>query len=527
MIHKYLNPAILLGVFLVCELVVNPLGEFPLNDGCTYAKSVKILVEEGRLHAVDWQATVITHILWGSLFVKIFGWSFFVIRMSTLIMSLTGVLLLYAIAKKICRSSTAAMAAALTLLFNPYYFNLSHVFMTDVSFVTLLLACVYVIFRYRESANPLWAFALLILAVALIHVRQYGIIVPAAFVIISLIDGKNRRRNALVSATVFLFCCLTLWLYEVYLSTQMQTSTSYRYVFRSGEDDPVLQWDISGRVPEMLVQLLMYTSPVAILLWFGQMKLLKKWVMLLILLLSGLFFVKFLKPVWPLPGNILTDMGLGPDTFYENINARITKQADHTSSEVFVKVMLFAQTVLCVFSLFSFLAWLVLLFRQRNPSAGERTVPAILLLMYAALLTLTPGDFDRYYLPLIALTIPLLLSPAGPRQAPASILILVLMAYVSVAGTKDYLAMNRARWKAYSELKEVSGVPAGAINAGFEPKCWDASGFSWLYDANILDGHEYLIQYSGEDGFERIGSYPFKRFFPPQSDTVFVFRRLK
>ncbi len=91
--HKYV--LLLVAVFILSEIIVNPLGNFPLNDDWSYFKSVNILQNEGKYNIVDWGAmTLFTHLIWGFLFTKIFGFSFVVLRFSTIVSSLIGILVL-------------------------------------------------------------------------------------------------------------------------------------------------------------------------------------------------------------------------------------------------------------------------------------------------------------------------------------------------------------------------------------------------------------------------------------------------
>jgi len=50
-----------------------------------------------------------------------FGFSFFVLRLSTLVSSLIGLLVLYKLVSEISKNKLLAFAASLVLLFNPVY----------------------------------------------------------------------------------------------------------------------------------------------------------------------------------------------------------------------------------------------------------------------------------------------------------------------------------------------------------------------------------------------------------------------
>ena len=50
---KHLNIFILLNIFLIVESIINPVGEFCLNDDWAYAASVKTLLSKGVFETVD------------------------------------------------------------------------------------------------------------------------------------------------------------------------------------------------------------------------------------------------------------------------------------------------------------------------------------------------------------------------------------------------------------------------------------------------------------------------------------------
>ena len=77
-------------VWVLTILIVNPLGDFPLNDDWSYAKSVKTLFDTGQLKLYNWgEMTLVAHVYFGFFFTKVFGFSFTVLRFST---SLSGLL---------------------------------------------------------------------------------------------------------------------------------------------------------------------------------------------------------------------------------------------------------------------------------------------------------------------------------------------------------------------------------------------------------------------------------------------------
>ena len=147
---------ILLWLFLV--ILVNPIGNFPLNDDWAYGWTVNTLLTTGQFYLSDWTApNLVPQALIGTLFTLPFGFSFTALRFSTLTLGLLGVLVTYGLLREVNAARGAALCGALILALNPLYFSLANSFMTDVPSFTFFMASVYCIIRGLEMAvRPLY-----------------------------------------------------------------------------------------------------------------------------------------------------------------------------------------------------------------------------------------------------------------------------------------------------------------------------------------------------------------------------------
>ncbi|MFI5382563.1 MAG: hypothetical protein ACHRHE_25010, partial [Tepidisphaerales bacterium] len=84
----------LLAIAGVCAagwLLVGPRANVPVIDDWVYAWSVQHLVDTGHLQILDISAFYpLAQVLWGALFVRVAGFSFEVLRLSTLVLSALG-----------------------------------------------------------------------------------------------------------------------------------------------------------------------------------------------------------------------------------------------------------------------------------------------------------------------------------------------------------------------------------------------------------------------------------------------------
>ena len=125
-------------------ILVNPLGDFPLNDDWAYARSVKDFLDTGNFQLPGWAvANLLPQVFLGVIFCLPFGFSFTALRFSTLTMGLVGVIATYLLLKEISYNQKIALLGALLIAFDPIYFGLSNTFMTDVPHYAVSVISLY------------------------------------------------------------------------------------------------------------------------------------------------------------------------------------------------------------------------------------------------------------------------------------------------------------------------------------------------------------------------------------------------
>src|SRR5687768_10944259 len=137
------------AVVLLTALLASAPVEVPLIDDWTYAWSVEHFLETGELRMLEWSAHYpLAQILWGALFSRLFGFSFAVLRLSTLVLAWAGLLAFYGTLREVGIRPLLAGLGTLMLWCNPVFFVLSHSFMTDVPFVSLMNAALLFYVRW-------------------------------------------------------------------------------------------------------------------------------------------------------------------------------------------------------------------------------------------------------------------------------------------------------------------------------------------------------------------------------------------
>ncbi len=210
---KKIHPYIFLFLILIAaELFIHPADDFSLNDDWSYLYTVKLWLDEGRIDLGYWPAmTLIAHVAWGKLVCQIFGFSGFVLRISTLILSLFSIFLVYKISRNIGKDKKFAFIAALLLFFNPLFFSLSNTFMTDVPFLFSFLLCILFAERYITQQKWYWMFALIAACIYSLLIRQFAFAVPAAFAAYSFVELMKKKYVFGLSFWIPLIICIPVF----------------------------------------------------------------------------------------------------------------------------------------------------------------------------------------------------------------------------------------------------------------------------------------------------------------------------
>lgn len=516
----------ILAAYLVSVVVVSPLGRFVLLDGWTYALAVRHLLDDGQLRISQWTATsLVAQVAWGALFASVFGFSFSVLRVSTLVLSFAGSLALYGLCREVGLSRPRALVGATAYWFNPLTFSLSYTFMSDVPAVSfLLLATFFSVRGVRRSSDLALVVGSGFAALAFL-VRQPGILFPPAILAYGLLAGwparlLARRLPLIAGLPALAGVGYLLWVQQQGLPREQQRLL-----------DIVLQRGLTLWQPALLLTgyLLFYLGlfVVPLALGFGPalfravararrpayLLALFGWVVLV----AGLAFffawhggtrrayaswMPYLKY-----GGMVQVAGIGPNDLlgerrhFFTATGRIVLTVLSASGLYFLGVA-FAQRIVPVLRL------------RARPVSPVGAVALVGLFQFAGLfptsahsLVISWLSFDRYFLPLVPLTIVLTLwATRGLRLSPALVLFgLFGFALFSLAGTQDWLSYNRLRWRIGRDLV-ARGVRLDQIDAGME---WDG----W-----------YLYEYSHQHRMRpRTPHGPFwTRVIAPATDSSYV-----
>jgi hypothetical protein len=192
--HSIFLPFVILEICFLA--LISPVGEFPLNDDWIYTKTVQHLLETGHYQAHPYlNATLILQAYWGALFCKLFGFTFTTLRCSTLALSCINAWAVARCGLSLGLSRPWSLLCGTVVMTQPLMLGLSYSFMTDIPFLTLAtLAGLCFLKALKGLSTPLVLLGS-VLGVGSFFVRQFGLLIPLAFVItLGILQFRQRIR---------------------------------------------------------------------------------------------------------------------------------------------------------------------------------------------------------------------------------------------------------------------------------------------------------------------------------------------
>src|SRR5579872_6337037 len=195
-----------------CLWVAWPVSRMGFVDDWSYARTAQIFAQTGHF-AYNGFATAMLgwQIVWGALFIKLFGFSFTILRVAMLPIAMASVFLFHEVLRGFGVNARNAVIGTLTLGLSPLFLPLADSFMTDIPGLLVILTCLYCCQRAVAGSNTRRAILWLTLATATNvaggTVRQIAWL--GALVMVPSAGWMLRRRRGVLPA------CMLLWLASI------------------------------------------------------------------------------------------------------------------------------------------------------------------------------------------------------------------------------------------------------------------------------------------------------------------------
>jgi hypothetical protein len=510
-------------------LALRPLQNTPFIDDWTYAWSVERLLTHGDLKILDWSSNPnVMQVLWGALFCLPFGFSFTALRTSTWVLAVSCLCGLYVLLRDFAVSRRAACLGVAVLGVNPIFFVLSYTFMTDVPFLAVMTWCCVAMARALQKRDGRWLVAAAALATVASGIRTVGVVIPVAMALTLFWHtgswGRKAHRLALACVPL-LFAALFGWWAIAQAQHLIDLSALPNAPVNRFES---LRYGIAF-LPRMLLFNVSFVSEVVGLALVPLSFAAARWsrlreaalicAVLGMLEIGGLFVT---RPYVPLLSSgatwALTEVG-ATEQLIPNFEPpglpgwwRWTAPILTSASFAFLIATLLRRRH---YPHEAFLLWL---------ATGQFVLMALLWLFH-----------DRYALVLFPSAITLLLARTDRLRVSVALPLIAVFALVSSVGMYDHLQLNRALWRAVSELRG-RGVPDDEIDAGYVVNGWlqcahpehaprDARGNPFVPMLTTSSGMlPYEVSVRPLPGWKTLDVIPYRRWLGP-SGAIWVLRR--
>jgi hypothetical protein len=560
-------------VYAVSVAVVGVSGDFPLNDDWAFLTTTRDFVRTGTFIPSGWSSIpIVSEALFAAPFCMLSHCGSDDLRLATLLAAVLLFSATFALARSapLARSGAGnnaiAATAAILVAFNPVAYALSFTFMTDILFAAFLVAGAWSFLRAleRESAALLVLATLLTLAATL--TRQLGLCLALAYLVVRVVAMLRARRwrwRVPLAALPLLLCGAALLLLKHWLVVSGRLPALYDA--KSNDLVNTLKSPLGallrvGHNTSIIVLYMgLFTLPMTLFTRRPAAAVATpapRWTRWLPTAAAGALTLlaaadlATLHRLMPAGGNILIAQGIGP-LFLRDVAVLGLPDVPPLPTAFWLIVTLLS--LLGGFLLVERLARQIvdLLARPwRGPLDAARTgrlFALVALLSYFAPLLLI-SFYDRYLIPMLPIALYLLASgpadplagpwPADPLAGPwpaarwratfATVLCVLISVY-AVLAVHDYMAWNRARWRAIADLELSKGIAASRIDGGMEynglrayrPDYVAKDGKSWWW----IDRDDYQITFDAIPGMAVAGAYPYRTWLPPATRSIKVLTR--
>ena len=469
-------------IVAACVLLTYPVAEMGFQDDWSYVRTALDFARTGHFIYNGWATAMLGWIIpWSALFIKIFGFSFTLVRFSMLPVTMACVYLFHANLVRFGIRDRNAVLGALTLGLSPVFLPMAAGYMTDVAGLFVIVLCLYLCQRavaaHNDRAAVLWLCCAAATNVAGGTVRQISWL--GALVMVPSTAWLLRRRRGVLATGISLWilsiagvlACLHWWNSQPY-----------------SVPEHILQGPVTAHMVHHLVGifiksflcLLLLLYPILVA-WipaareFNRAAAIRVGVAILALVV---FLWKVRTPDdWLVPWlthviqSLMRESGEFPG---------VTETPWSLSVRVAISVLVVASALIVGEVIYPTLRR-----KSKNGSVlrlvmrrdllwllGPFSVSYIVMLLPRGLYALL---YDRYLLGLMPLGIIFLIrlyqQVIGANLPAISFVMLGAFGFFSVAGTHDWFAANRARIVAVEEVR-ATGVPKTAIQGAFEYDGW-------------------------------------------------------
>jgi hypothetical protein len=458
-------------LFLSALALVQANVEAGMNDDWSFIYTVRQLAQTGHLHFNGWSAPLIgVQAYWAALFVRLFGFSFLLVRSTSWLLTLGAIPVLWHLLRSIARNEKQAFFGLLAFLFSPLTLPNLATFMTDMPafflFAAALLAALKAWAEPNSRKASWWITAVTVASIFSGSVRQiYWLGGVCLLVTLAVLGMRTFRSRLLLAACIAITLAAgaagSVWLaHQPYIPADITAQSWHESSWQE-----IINLSAIALFRGLLgvaVLCLPLSAPLA----YAKAREIALW--LHILIIPAAFGLSYwLSNPMPWVGNTLTNYGvisngmltLGDRPLVLSQSLMLLLSTIGITSAVYAapRLGLIINTEsnlgrLCILTM-PFLFLYALVIAWRGPAFGL---------------------FDRYLIPHLFMAILVLLGILASKVrsvGPIGWAFLAIFAAYALATTHDYFAEARAKLQAAQQLLHA-GHKRDSIMGGFEFDSW-------------------------------------------------------
>lgn len=534
---SYKNSKLLVIILLLlAEVLINPIGEFPLNDDWAYAKAIETFTNFGQVRFSDWQAIpFVTQFIAGISITKLFGFSFTLLRLISITSLVATILVFSAILKEFEIKVVYSFIVILCLVFNPLTLSLSNTFLPDTFTLLLSLAAFLFMIRLIKVVSIKNSLAFILFSTLATLNRQSGVLLPIAFVIVYFISQPKNVRNFIVGFSPVFINVVSLALFEFIGDRLHKLPANYNLQLNhllslTAQPNFEIIKNFAYYFITSTIMLGLFILPLTVgnlKIHFQQIVRLRSAKIVacayLILLITKIIFS---TTAFPFVGNMFYHIGVGPIILTGYNTSEI--QVVSTLAIIVWITFNFIGGISFIFALISIFNKVLTSDIKRPNLIFKSTI--LLSILYMTAICFSYAN-DRYLLYLLPFFLLLYVTSFNLRvRLKLFSPIFIVLLFFSIATTHDYFNINRARWKATDSLIQQAHISPNNIDGGFEFNAWYCFNLK-NYNPNHtyrwwwIIGDTYIITPALIDGYTVVNEVEYNSWISFSRKKIHVLKR--
>jgi len=525
-------------------LFVRPWAEFPVFDDWVYAKDCLLSAQAWHPILTHYEsAWSIPQIIYGTIIVKVFGFSQILLRCTTCLamVGAIGVLDLYL--RRIGVHLVPRLITDFALAFHPFAYPQVVSFMTDIPFLFAWLGACYCWDRALEAHSTRWLIAATLATMVATAQRQFGVFIAAAVFLVILF--QMRPSSPTMKSLIHIPARGFFWRFLISLAFMALFTIGVQLMWHFYLHGYRAQFHAQRALRDHVILTFVTINSLALSAWpllisnrIGTNRLSPIGRALCALCYLGfiplaIWFI--VRGKFPLYQNVISEFGFLKE------NEVLLGQRQVIFGPMLNRIISFSGTVAFVLAV-PRLVGLLSVARHAAPDLTDKDVQRsqqstrqysfgrVLItasVIYLLFVVYRGGNvFDRYTLPAIP-GLFLYILKASPIDASmarryAAVAMVIIFATVSITLTHDYFRWRESAWNAGESLVH-NGIPAADIQAGYEWNGWKVGmtlfpDFDWRH-------YPYIISHSPLPEYQVIGVIPWESIWGPHQRQIMMLRR--